>query len=102
MPYFMVFEIWQRGEVKKGELKTAAGAVAAFHADTGEEACQAAARATKRLTTYFAVEGTPWGVEMIGVAGTSEIGADLDEETVAERRLRELERRVLDRDVPLS
>lgn len=106
MPYFMVFAIDERTTSTRessGALRTFAAPLAAFHADTGEQACQAAAAATKRLTTYFAVEGTPWGVDMIRVEGTRELGVALDdEESAHDRRLRELERRVLDRDVPLD
>lgn len=103
MPHFMVFEIWHKGEVPRGQLETGVTSIAAFHADSGEEACQAAAKKTKKLTTYFAVEGTPWGVDMLEVEGTRELGAEDDlQESEKDRRLRELERRVLDRDVPLD
>lgn len=105
MPYFLVFQIDERttsSQETAGRLKTFASPLAAFHADSGEEACQAAAAATKRLTTYFAIEGTPWGVDMMRVDGTYELGVSItdEDETPAERRLRALERRVLDRDVP--
>ncbi len=112
MPYFMVFQIEDRarsappGVPVDLSLKTFAVPLAAFHADTAEEACQAAAAKTKRLTSYFAIEGTPWGIDMLQVEGATEIGATPDDEELAEtakeRRLRELERRVLDRDVPLD
>jgi hypothetical protein len=111
MPYFLVLEVNDREThappgvaVRDGQLKTFTSPLAVFHADTAEEACRAAAAATHRLTTYFAIEGTPWGVEMIKVDGVREIGASLseDDEDEKDRRLRELERRVLDREVPLD
>lgn len=70
---------------------------AIFRCDTAEQACQAAAKKIGGMGTYFAVEGTPWGVDLLDVEGVSELGDDeLTDDK--ERRIRELERTVLDRD----
>lgn len=108
MPYFFVFQINDRdtsappGTPDRDRLATFVSTVAVFHASSGEEACRAAAAKTKNLRTYFAVEGTPWGVDMLQVEGVVELGAEPPQETELERRTRELERRVLERDVPLD
>jgi hypothetical protein len=39
--------------------------IGVYQADTPEEACQAAARDHGQMATYFAVGGTPWGVDLI-------------------------------------
>ena len=45
-----------------------------FRAESPEKACQAAARKVGGMGTYFAVEGFPWGVDMMSVEGVSEVG----------------------------
>ena len=95
MPYYLVFAIDERTTSTResaGALKTFAAPLAAFHAEGPTQACHAAAAATKRLTTFFAIEGEPWGIDMIRVDGTSELGAPVEPESDVERRLRELER----------
>lgn len=72
---------------------------AIFRADTAEQACQAAAKKMGSMGTYFAVEGTPWGVDLVDVEGVEELGAP-ETEDAKERRIRALERSVLDHDVP--
>lgn len=39
--------------------------IGVYQAQTPEDACQAAARDHGQMATYFAVGGTPWGVDMI-------------------------------------
>lgn len=39
--------------------------IGVYQASTPEEACQAAARDHGQMATYFAVSGTPWGVDMM-------------------------------------
>lgn len=71
--------------------------VGIFRADHAEDACKAGARKLGSVGTYFAVEGTPWGVDMIEVEGVTELG-EPETGDEQERRLRALERSVLDRD----
>lgn len=74
--------------------------VAIFRCDTAEQACQAAAKKSAMMGTYFAIEGTPWGVDMIEVEGVEELGVAPPGEDEKDRRIRALERSVLDHDVP--
>lgn len=39
--------------------------IGVYQADAPEQACQAAARDHGQMATYFAVGGTPWGVDMM-------------------------------------
>lgn len=39
--------------------------IGVYSADSPEDACQTAARDHGQMATYFAVEGTPWGVDMV-------------------------------------
>lgn len=71
---------------------------AIFRAACAEDACRAAAKKMGAVGTYFAVEGTPWGVEMLDVEGVEELGAEPSETDEKERRIRALERTVLDRE----
>jgi hypothetical protein len=80
-----------------GRLQWLGSPVGVFKAETAEAACRAAAKRTGTMGTFFAVEGTPWGVSMIGSDAT-ELGVDFEESQSdldrLERRTRELERSV--------
>ena len=39
--------------------------IGVYQATTAEEACQAAAKDHGQMATYFAVAGTPWGIDMM-------------------------------------
>ena len=43
-----------------------AGPIGVYQADSPQEACQAAAADVAGMGTFFAVEGTPWGLELMG------------------------------------
>lgn len=94
--HYLVLEIGSRQQnAPPGypQLKTFASPLAVFEAASAEEACRAAAVATKRLTTYFAIPGIVWGVEMLPTdeAGEFQIpGPEAD----TEKRLRQLEERI--------
>jgi hypothetical protein len=47
-----------------------------FRCETALQACQAAAKKTGGMGTYLAVEGFPWGIDMVGVDGVTELGDD--------------------------
>lgn len=80
--------------------RTIISPISIFRADRAEDACQAAAKKVGSMGTYFAIEGTPWGVDLIDTEGTTELGAEPPEDDEKERRIRALERGVLDKDVP--
>lgn len=72
-------------------------AIGVFKADTAESACQTAAKKKGQMGSYFAVEGYPWGLDLMD-GGGSEFG--VEEEPLSrleqmEQRSRELEREVL-------
>lgn len=56
--------------------------VGVFPAESPDRACQAAAAASGRMGTFFAVEGRPWGVEM-----ESTLAQPLGSKASAEERL---------------
>lgn len=72
-------------------LNWGSGPIGVFHAPDAESACQAAARKSGVVGTFFAVEGFPWGVELTDVSDVTELG---EHQMLSEReiRLRELER----------
>lgn len=69
-----------RGSVFPVELVWDSGALGVFGVEDGPDAegraCRAAARKHGAAGTFFAVEGVPWGVEMMEAPGVSELGAD--------------------------
>lgn len=85
MRWFMVYAAERRlqpGVVHQGPAETRPlslvwenGAVGVFQATDATRACHAAARKHGRAGTYFAVEGTPWGLEMQPVEDVAELGA---------------------------
>jgi hypothetical protein len=63
-----------------------------FTAATAEDACKAAAKKAQRFGSFFAVEGYPWGIDLMDTDAT-EFGAEpLTNLQRAENRSRELER----------
>lgn len=60
--------------------------VGVFEAATAEAACKAAAKKRQVFGSFFAVEGFPWGIDLIEIEAT-EFGRDQEELT----RLRQLE-----------
>jgi hypothetical protein len=57
-----------------------------FEAETAEQACKAAAKKSQRFGSFFAVEGFPWGIDLIETDAT-EFGVEQQEIS----RLRQLE-----------
>lgn len=53
-----------------------AGAIGVFRAPSPELACQAAARKVGSVGSFFALEGTPFGVMMNPVDGVDELDSD--------------------------
>ena len=49
--------------------------VGVFETDSAEKACQAAAKKAERFGSFFAVEGFPWGIDLLETEAT-EFGAD--------------------------
>ena len=83
--YYMVFA----GQKHEGKLHWSAP-VGVFETDKAEEACQAAAKKVGWMGSYFAVEGFPWGIDLLETDAT-EFGADSNVNPL-ENRIRELER----------
>jgi hypothetical protein len=83
MPYYAIFEVFDRGDyegLRVGQMRPRGltrglAPVSAFQAATPELACQAAARATRSLTSYVAIECTPWGIDVMEADGATELGA---------------------------
>ena len=83
--------IFNRGKREDG-LRWDNTPVGVFKAPDPESACKKAAHKAGSLGTYFAVEGYPWGVQMLEVDDVEELGGSELEQ--AKARLRELERQV--------
>lgn len=92
---YLVCAVRPRKDTVNG-LSTVVEPQAVFRAHSPEEACKIVAAKTKRLETYFAVEGFPWGVELLHDDDSVELGAELEEDDL-NARMRALERRQLDR-----
>ena len=67
-----------------------------FAANSAESACKKAAQKTGRMGNFFAVEGFPWGVEMLDVEDAVEFGGvdSMSKIQKLENRSRELEAEV--------
>lgn len=103
MDSFVVFEIWSRGEdVGKRDLKMGVTPMTAVRAESAELACRAVATKTGKLTNYIAVPGIMWGIDLVEVDGVEELGLEPDEESVTEKRIRDLERRDLERQLEIG
>jgi hypothetical protein len=84
MPCYAIFEVFDRGDyegLRVGQMRPRGltrglAPVSAFQAATPELACQAAARATRSLTSYVAIECTPWGIDVMEADGATELGAE--------------------------
>lgn len=87
MPWYLIFHSGRRDD----GLRWNNDPVGAFKAANADEACKAAARKRGVLGTYFAVEGLPWGAEMLDTPDVEELGES--EIQAARRQLEELERR---------
>ena len=87
METYAVFEVGVRDPQNPWgypRVKTFMAPIAVWRAETPEKACQAAAAATRKLTTYIAIPCTSWGIEMIEVEGASEFGLPASEEETPE------------------
>jgi hypothetical protein len=64
-----------------------------FVADSAEQACRAAAKKTQVFGSFFAIEGFPWGVDLMETEAT-EFGQDqlLSKSERLANRIRELEK----------
>jgi len=64
-----------------------------FAANNAEAACKAAAKKSGRMGNFFAIEGFPWGVEMIDTEDAVEFGGadSMNKIQKLENRSRELE-----------
>jgi hypothetical protein len=86
MNFYMVF-----AGIKQDKLiQWSAQPVGVFRADSAEQACQAAAKKTGFMGNYFALQGTPWGIELFET-DADEFGADTTIDPL-QRRIAELEK----------
>lgn len=68
--------------------------IGVFTGNQPEDACKAAAASVGTMGTFFAVEGTPWGIELMNT-GAGELGRSLSaNERISQHldRMEELER----------
>lgn len=67
MNYYMVFGSEKVQNYINGETKLhwSERPIGVYSGETAEEACKAAARDANGFGTFFAVEGFPWGVELL-------------------------------------
>lgn len=68
--------------------------IGVYSADSAEKACQAAAKDHGQMATYFAVEGTPWGIDMMEAPATQLGRTDSPMDRMAKHldRIEELDR----------
>lgn len=101
MNFYLVFGSVKRPVGFMGEkaLDWSNPPIGVYSADTPQDACQAAAKDNGQMATYFAVEGTPWGVDLFEAPakqlGRSESSGDrmsrvLDRMEENDRKLAEL------------
>lgn len=78
MSWYIVFPArkWESPFGKQG--MTWENPIGVFQADSIEEAFLAAAKKANGLGTFFAVEGTPWGLDMEPDPNVKELGKPLD------------------------
>jgi hypothetical protein len=69
--------VWEYRHRATGELAWAPSPIGMFHAESGDQACKAAARKIGSMGVFFAVSGTPWGVSMAD-SGAEEVGLDFE------------------------
>ena len=91
MNYYLVFGSIKRPRGFMGGqfLDWSQPPVGVYKAETAEQACQAAAKDHGQMATYFAIEGYAWGIDMMEVPNTAQLGRS---ETPEERMTRVLDR----------
>ena len=104
MPYYIVFGANQQvpsGQAYGGPPTNAPhtlvwfnAPIGVFRTDTAERACMAAAKKSGAIGTFFAVDGTPWGVELMDVEGATELGGPPNIDDERDRRIHDLERQL--------
>jgi len=70
--------------------------IGVYESDASDEACKAAAQREGTMGTYFAIEGSPWGITMLQPEGVKALGQEMGPNPQAVR-IRELERLLLER-----
>lgn len=60
---------------------------AVFRCADAATACKAAAKRIGSMGSYFAVEGTPWGIDMLDVGVVEVLGEELNDTAYAPRAL---------------
>lgn len=95
MKYYIVFGArkWENVLGKKG-VTWEGEAVGVFTADNPDDACLAAAKKTGQLGTFIAIEGHPWGLDMVQDPEVSELGKEPDTMSRLEAMGRRLENRL--------
>lgn len=90
MPYYLVFGSVKRPSDFMGgkHLDWGQPPIGVYQADSAADACQSAARDAGQMATYFAVEGTPWGVDLLPTPAT-QLGRS---DNAMERMARHLDR----------
>lgn len=85
MPTFIVFgsRTWETPFGKKG-ITWEGEALGVYEADSVTDACLAAAKDTGKLTTFFAVEGTVWGLDQVDKPSTRTVGLSNDGDRLTE------------------
>lgn len=103
MKFYLVFGSKKRPADLIGGKKLDWGQppVGIYYADDPDDACLAAAKEVGEMGTYFAVEGSPWGLDMVENPATVLLGHDdgpsarmarvLDRMEETDRKIRELE-----------
>lgn len=88
------YAVWSgvKDEDPRGRERISWGLAGIFKAENAESACQAAARKSQRMGTFFAIEGYPWGIDLMEQTA-SEFGIE-DRVSEAERQGRELEQKI--------
>lgn len=96
MKYYMVYAMTKHVDPVKmdGSTVNIWTPTGVYGALSAEAACQAAARATQRVGNFFAVEGFPWGVELLEPDAVEFAGGEATKLQQLEIRSRELEKDV--------
>lgn len=101
MPFYMVFGSSQAQELDRSReargdetLTWWPNPVGVFQADNTDDACMQAARKSRRMAMFFAVEGIPWGVEMSAQQVGYELGSPEAKEAAIRARIEANEKRI--------